>query len=393
MTPSKILLFCSFSFITGIFAASFVKVSLWLICELFLLGAAYCLFFHRRKAIFVFGLCLVFSGLGLWRGQNINLAPAPTPPAPARYFQGLREKSVDVIERNFSPPQSDLLSGILFGWQNKISQDWKNKLNITGTRHIAAVSGMNIVLLAGMLVWLGLALDLWRYQAIILSIAFVWAYIAFISLPASAVRAGIMATLLLASQALGRQSVPARTIFLAAAVMLAFQPRLLAQDWGFQLSFLAVLGLIYLDPLIHGFLKTLLAKMAKADFGKLFEPIAMTLAAQIFCLPLLAFNSGIISLIAPLPNLLISPFIPAIMVFGFFFVLLAVLLPAFAVVFAWPCWLLLSYTTAVIEWFSKFPLAFVNARISWFFLFAAYLCLGLIVVRLRKGLVDAIMQI
>lgn len=65
-----------------------------------------------------------------------------------------------------------------------------------------------------------------------------------IGAPASAVRAGIMVGLFLIAQHFGRLAAGSRIIVLAATIMLVFNPLLLISDIGFQLSFLAVMGLI-----------------------------------------------------------------------------------------------------------------------------------------------------
>ena len=67
------------------------------------------------------------------------------------------------------------------------------------------------------------------------------------------------------AQKLGRQALSSRMVVLAAALMLLANPLLLFYDVGFQLSFLAVFGLIYFEPLVRNFLKFLINKIFKTN--------------------------------------------------------------------------------------------------------------------------------
>ncbi|MDO8424335.1 MAG: ComEC family competence protein, partial [bacterium] len=139
-------------------------------------------------------------------------------------------------------PQIGFLEALVFGEEGEISQDWKEKLNLTGTRHIAAVSGMNITIISALLLNFLLFLGLWRSQAFYLSVVLIFLYILMIGAPPSAVRAGVMAGLFLTAQHLGRLSAAPRAVVCASALMLGLNPLLLKLDVGFQLSFLATMG-------------------------------------------------------------------------------------------------------------------------------------------------------
>jgi hypothetical protein len=175
MSYSQILLSLSIAFIVGIFIASFLIVPPWLFLELFLLALIYILIFQREKAIVIFSLCLLVFSFGLYRGQH----PA-TPSFSLQFLGPWQTKLANQIDQNLSQPASAILAGILVGQQGRIDYQWKQKLNITGTRHITAVSGMNVVLLAEMLVMLGLAIGLWRQHALWSALIFIWLYIIFI---------------------------------------------------------------------------------------------------------------------------------------------------------------------------------------------------------------------
>lgn len=291
-----------------------------------------------------------------------------------------KQKIRKSIDHNFLPPQSSILKGTILGDNGSISADFKNKLNITGLRHIIAVSGTHIVILSSILMSILLFLGFWRGQAFYIAIILIFFYIILVGLPASGIRAGIMGAIYLLGQKIGRQSSGSRIIFLAAALMLMINPLLLFYDIGFQLSFLAVLGLIFFDPLIKNFFKFLIKKSfgieIKEKAENILSMITVTFSAQIFTLPVIIYNFGNISFFSPLTNILILPIVPYLMIFGF--------LSAFAGVFwgvlGWmlsvPCYFLLSYFIWIIDFFSK-PWAYkIIKNVHWIWLALSYLIIG-----------------
>lgn len=286
------------------------------------------------------------------------------------------------IARNFvSPPEVGILEALVFGDEGEISQEWKNKLNLTGTRHIAAVSGMNITIIASLILSFVLGLGLWRRQAFYLTIFLLVIFILMIGSPASAVRAGIMAGILMAAQYFGRLSVASRAVTFAAVLMLFLNPLLLKFDIGFQLSFLAILGMIYLQPLFSNFLK----KIPDPAVFPLRAALSATLSAQIFTLPILIYNFGRISLISPITNILIVPLLAPLTVLIFIFGLAGLIFWGFGWILSWPVWLFLAYIVKIIDWSAQIPRASILFRdIHWIWLITFYLILGLIIWRLQE---------
>ena len=282
------------------------------------------------------------------------------------------------IYQNLSPPQSSILGAMVLGDKSRLSDDLKEKLNITGLRHITAISGMHITILSVVLMQFLLGLGLWRRQAFYITLAFLILFIIMVGLPASAVRAGIMGGAFLLAKNLGRPSSASRLVVFAAAAMLAVNPLLLKLDVGFQLSFLAVLGIIYLSPILEKFFRKV------PDIIQLRSILAMTLSAQVFTLPILIYNFGYVSLIAPLVNILIIPLLPFIMILGFLAGIAGMIFQPLGWIMSWPAWALLTYLTKVVDWFSQIPLAFITLEISWVWLIAAYLILGCFTWRLNQ---------
>ena len=347
LTYSKILFYWALSVILGVAVASWLKIPQWLLVELFLLGFFYILFFHRHKLVAVFGFCLIFLALGMGRAE----LGAETAAQPAK-TTGLAQMAL--VKDVFPSPQAELFSGILFGGQQNLDYQWKQKMNLAGVRHITAVSGSNIVLLSQILVWLSIALGMYRQWAVGGSAFLIWFYIFLIGSPPSAIRAGVMASLLLLAGALGQPNRSQRTIVLAASVMLLIKPSLLRHDIGFQLSFLTVLGLIYLAPLLQSWLALKWKLLERANLAQF---LAINLAAWLFTLPLSIYYFGYFSITSVMANILITPIIPVIMLLGFLLLIVGFVYRPMAAVFVWPINLLLNYFLQVVDWFSPSILA------------------------------------
>jgi len=292
-----------------------------------------------------------------------------------------KNKLRESIYQNLSPPQSSILGAIILGDKRKISEEWKNKLNIAGVRHITAISGLHVTILTSILMTLLIGLGLWRQQAFYFAIILISIFIISTGFQPSAIRAGIMGGLFLIAQYLGRMNVSSRAIVFAAAIMLVQNPLLLRLDVGFQLSFLAMMGIIYLGPFLRDWLK----KIPEEKILNLRSLISMTLSAQIFTLPILIYNFGYFSLIAPITNILILPLLPFIMGLGFIFSLAGIIFQPLGWILSLPCWLSLAYLTKIVDWFSSFSWSAYTLETSWIWLFLLYLILGLITWRVQES--------
>ena len=309
----------------------------------------------------------------------------------------LKRKLVNSVNLNFSSPYSFIVQGIVYGNDKNMPQDLKDKFNATGLSHITAVSGGNVVILISMLMPLLLALGFWRSHAFYIAFIFVWFYIVLVGFPASAIRAGIMGSLAVFASALGRQNTGSRAIVMAGAIMLLQNPLLLLYDIGFQLSFLASLGIIHAKPIIDYFLVVTLsfAKRIKSDALEtiteekphfLLTIISVTISAQLFALPIILYNFGNISLVSVITNLLILPVVPFIMVLGFLTSIFGIFSHFLGWFFSIPCWILLAYVVKILHIFSR-PWAVLTVKnVSWVWFVIYYVILSFIILRLQKSI-------
>ncbi len=281
------------------------------------------------------------------------------------------------INRLIPYPESGLLVGLILGGSHQLTKEIQSDFSRTGLSHVTAVSGYNVTIVAECLMILGIALGLWRRQAFWFSAFGIILFVIITGFSASAVRSGVMGILLIWAMKNGRLANSQNAILFSADVMLFFNPLLLRYDVGFQLSFLATLGIIYIYPIANEYL----VKKNKV-FG-LSEILFLTLSAQIFVLPVLLVNFNQLSLISPLANLLILPFIPFTMMLGFLAAIAGFIFNPVAIFFSWLAFLPLRYEMLVVNNLSKLSYAAIPLTISWWEVVIWYIILVWIIVRIN----------
>ncbi len=214
------------------------------------------------------------------------------------------------VERTVAEPNAALINGILLGSRENIPQDLKEAFNKTGTTHILAISGYNITIV-GLYISFIFMFFIRRQAAFWFTVLGIVIFTILTGASASVIRAAIMGILVLLAYREGRFHNMANSIVFAGLVMIVLNPKVLRFDVGFQLSFLATLGLIYLAP----FLSEKLKKMPELWTFK--ENFIATLSAQIMVLPVILYNFGSFSLVSLPANVLILPAVPITMFFGF----------------------------------------------------------------------------
>ena len=136
--------------------------------------------------------------------------------------------------------------------------------------------------------------------------------------------------------------------------MIFINPKILRDDVGFQLSFCAILGLIYFSPYLVERWRSY------PSFLGVKESLQSTLAAQLSTLPLIIYNFGRLSLIAPAANLFVVPILPYLTILGFIVLPLALLFNFLTPYLFWPIWLMLTYLIKAVAFFASLPLASVT---------------------------------
>ena len=283
------------------------------------------------------------------------------------------------IARSVSEPNAAFIGGILLGSRSQIPQDIKDNFAHTGTSHILAVSGYNITIVATIISWFFL-LFFRRPAAFWFSLAAVALFTVLTGAQASVVRAAVMGAIVLLARREGRLNDPRNAIVLAGAIMILINPLILRHDVGFQLSFTATLGLIYVAPAIEKYFQKL------PKFFELRETMIMTISAQIFVLPLLLFYFKNFSLTSLPANLIVLPTIPLAMALGFISGLAGLATPALGQLVGYFAWLLTSVELGIIGLLAKPGWATAPVNLGWPGVVAIYIFFVLLLVRLKKSL-------
>lgn len=248
-------------------------------------------------------------------------------------------------------PEISLLNGLLLGERSGMGEELKNDFSITGTSHIVAVSGFNVTIIAVIILELCLLLGFSRGQAFWVSLLAIISFIIMVGAPASAIRAGIMGGLVMAAMRAGRLSAITTAIVFAAALMIAANPKVLRFDVGFQLSFLAVMGLVWVYPILEKYAQKI------SDILKIKSMLLATISAQIMALPILIYNFDRLSLVAPLANILILPFVQIAMALGFLAGVFSYVWIVPAKIIGYFTWLVLTYQVRTVEYLASLPWA------------------------------------
>jgi len=275
-----------------------------------------------------------------------------------RVKDAVRQSSLRIIPA----PESAFLNGILIGDDNEIPPDIQDAFRRTGTSHVVAISGFNVSIVIALIVpILGRIFN--KRRAAWVAIPAIIGYMLLVGASASVVRASVMALIGLIGQILWRRGFTLNTLCAAAALMLLLDSNTLF-DGGFQLSFMATLGLVlYLDR-IEDRTRSLLATRLDKTWtqrlaGILGDVLLGTLAAQITTLPLLLANFKQLSLISPLTNMLILPFQPMAMIVGGLASLTGIASHVAGTLVGWVAYVPLTITLRVVAWMSTIPWASV----------------------------------
>ncbi|MFC1961473.1 ComEC/Rec2 family competence protein [Chloroflexota bacterium] len=223
----------------------------------------------------------------------------------------------------------------------------------SGIAHLLAISGLHLGFVAGIMMSLGIWLFGRRhYHYIWLALGVVWVYALFTGMNPPVVRAAIMVSLFLIADTMGRQRSALTTLLLAAAIMIGISPYLTGNA-SFQLSFLAMAGLIFIFPQLQAPARSVIGRTIEEDSAvapaaKLVaDSFCVTLAAMIAVWPLVAYYFGIVSLVGPLATFLAVPALPAILIIGLLTGLTGFIALPVAQVFGWLSWLFLLYIIGI----------------------------------------------
>ena len=298
---------------------------------------------------------------------KVELLDSGRKPAPMEWIYDLRRSMSKSLKGALPEPQCSLALAMLLGERGSISPEVREDFSRAGTSHLLAISGVHVSIVAG----LALSAGAWvcgrkRPTYFLLALAVIWLYVLLSGMRPSAIRAATMGSLWLYADWIGRQRSAFTALAFVAAIMLAFTPRLLG-DVGFQLSFAAMAGLVFLTPIFQSRGR----KIFGGEDGEVssfvnfvIASFAVTLGAVFATLPLIAYYFGLISLMSLPATFLTLPAVPGIIITSALVGFTGIFAPAVATVLGWVSWLFVNYVLKVVELFAAIPFASVEIEVG-----------------------------
>ena len=293
------------------------------------------------------------------------------------FSEKIKQQRLDVLqnidESSLQPKNKEFLKGIILADRTEMDAETVSDFNKSGLVHLLAISGSHMVIIFWliMLILKRIIPPKFKNLSILISLLLIWLFAVFIDYGSSVVRSCIMITAYYIFVLLQRKSDLLHAMALAGFTILIFDTNQI-HDVGFQLSFLAVLGIYWLNQPILKYLSK-----PKNDFQNFLVNVpSVSLSAQLATLPLVIYYFHQYSLISIFANIFIIPFSEIIIISS----ILMTVLFAFKIDFGLLNLIydgLVSVLLSSIKWFASqdfvfsknIPMTFVEALIL---LFAFY---------------------
>lgn len=279
--------------------------------------------FDYNRFLLVHGISArVFIADGYWRRSIIDLSPLPATTRLKLRLQSLRERLLKELRASgISPDEYATIAAMTLGDKTSISETLRNSYSKAGTSHILALSGLHIGIIYALLMSLfgNRRKSMARVSLVVIAI---WLFAFMTGLTPSVARSAIMFTIYALVSRLTHDDISLNSIAAAASLILIFSPAAL-WDIGFQMSFMAVLGIVLCRM-----------RMESARFYHImwrrrwrrvvFSFVLVSLSAQVAVLPLSMHYFGNIPILFLVANIVAIPLATIIIYFAFF---LFVLMP------------------------------------------------------------------
>lgn len=293
--------------------------------------------------------------------------------------ENVLQKRLEVLQNinrsKLSAKTQEFLKGIILADRTEIDSGTLQDFNRSGLVHFLAISGTHIVVIFGLLYYFLVRIIplKFRKSAVVISLGCIWLFALCIGFGNSVVRSCIMLSVYFGYILLQRKPDLLHSMALSAFIILIIDTQQVF-DVGFQLSFLAVLGIFWLN-------QPILSYLPKQDnyFKKLiYNTVSVSVSAQLATLPLVLYYFHQFSFISIIANFFIVPFSEVIIVFSFIMTGLFALGLDFS-------WMIIVYDEIVkillhvIHWFADFDQFFFEhipmnlAEVSMLFLVLYFL--------------------
>lgn len=288
------------------------------------------------------------------------------------YLKKAYEGFVQTLTLVYAQPAAGFITGILVGGTAQFNDELVEQFRLTGTLHLVALSGFNISIIVGfvMIVYERVGVPRRWYSISIAGLLIV--FVMFVGAQASIVRAAIMGYLVVLARQRGRYTTPRNILAATATVMVLISPHILLDDIGFQLSFLATIGIVYLSPLLEKWTTRI------PNLFQLKEALLLSISAEIMVLPLLVWYFGHLSVVSPVTNMLVGPLIPFAMLFGFLGGVVGLISVPLGQMVGLIGWVVATLVLKIIELFALLPFAYAPLTLPFVVIIIYYVVVYLI---------------
>lgn len=293
------------------------------------------------------------SSLGIYHQAGIDTIFSVTPGSQKLSWSGLRQWMIDRINHNFDPQTAPLAKALLIGYKQELNQDDKIAFSRAGLSHIMAVSGLHVGFLLAPFWFLIPYFWTWKYGrqiGLLFLILLLLTYAGLTGFSASVTRASITGGFIMYAKLFNKIRDTINLTAVAAILILLINPGELFEI-GFQLSFGAVYIILLTIPVASLAVPN---RIRYTWVGKLIMIIVVSFFVQAGLFPILSFYFGEFSLIGPLANAVVVPFLGVIMPYALLMILVGAVFPQAA-----------YYLNIPVQYFLRGLQAFVSETSAW----------------------------
>lgn len=257
-----------------------------------------------------------------WQKKEVSLRSLSLPKRAKIRLMRFRQKGVEALRASgLDGREQAVVAAMVLGDKSALTKELRQTYSISGASHVLALSGLHLGIIYFLLSFIFVRMG-WRFAGQLFTLPIIWIFALMVGFSPSVVRAATMFTVYGLVSMFGRDAFSLNTLAFAAFVMLLFHP-LALWDVGFQLSFIAVLGIIvYWRYFYKGmwFLADFVTagkarknRVISAVFNWIFGLAAVSFSTQLLTAPLVAYYFGRFSCYFLLTNFVVIPLVTLIL--------------------------------------------------------------------------------
>jgi competence protein ComEC len=267
-----------------------------------------------------------------------------------RWFNRLDRMLSELFEERLRPESMGIAKALILGDRDHLDGEAVRTFGNAGAMHVLAVSGLHVGLILSLLIFVLSRFPKWisKYRATIIALLIIWFYALITGFSPSVFRAVVMFSLLTIAKLSGKNYDSINVLMASAMILLLFDP-LLFYDLGFQLSYLAMLGIFILYKPINSFLF-----FSNRWLKLIWDGTSVALAAQVFTLPLTLYFFHQYPNYFLLSNLGLMALTNFILIAGILLITIQ-FIPFISGILAWALSLLILAMFLFVQWIEALP--------------------------------------